>query len=116
MADDKDRSLQMFVIDVLRYDTEQIPSIVRLLNDVGCVGWRKAWPRDFTAVEVAQSLYLSYQENYITIFWEDKVATCIADQQTPVSGWEELLDDTLWFALTPAAWRKWDQWDPPILD
>jgi hypothetical protein len=35
-----EKHLPMFVIDVLRYDIEQISNIVTLLNNAAGVGWR----------------------------------------------------------------------------
>jgi hypothetical protein len=50
------RHLPMFVVDVLRYDIEQISNIVTLLNSAGGVGWRVFWPRDFHETEVFGAL------------------------------------------------------------
>lgn len=47
----------MFVLDVLRHDEiENVPAIVRMLNDDGGIGWRDQWDRDFTEADVRSVL------------------------------------------------------------
>lgn len=49
--------MSMFILDVLRHDlVEQIPSILNLLNDDGCVGWHDCWPQNFTIDPIVPSL------------------------------------------------------------
>lgn len=46
-------TLRMFLLDVLRHDEiEQASSMVTILNDVDCMGWREFWPHDFTVNEI----------------------------------------------------------------
>jgi hypothetical protein len=60
----------MFIIDVLRYDVEAIPSILKLLNDDGSLGWRFAWPHDFTIEEVKQTLEELLQKDLVLPLYE----------------------------------------------
>lgn len=53
----REELLPMFVLDVLRHDViENVPSIVEMLNNDGCVGWRDQWDRDFTGEDVRSVL------------------------------------------------------------
>jgi hypothetical protein len=46
----------MFVIDVLRHDIEDVAAVLRMLNNTGSLGWRKFSSHDFTREEVKAAL------------------------------------------------------------
>src|SRR5437899_12546210 len=57
ITSEQTHQLPMFILDVLRHDdVEQLPSILKMMNNAGCIGWRGCWPRDFTREEVIPAL------------------------------------------------------------
>ena len=102
--------LMMFVIDVLRYDMENIEYLVQLLNSDGCVGWRFAWAREFTQADVVGAI-----ERLLDI----GMVQCYIERPDALRAVEPPVDmsrdrDALWFELTPAGWAAGERWDPPI--
>jgi hypothetical protein len=105
--------ISMFVLDVLRHDDiEQLSSILKLMNNDGCIGWREFWPHDFAADEVIPVLEGHVRAGYVTA-WREHDST---DELLPVTA--DKLDvrrdqEDLWFALTDKGRALWNQWDPP---
>ncbi len=64
--------LRMFILDVLQHDVaENIDSILRLLNNTGCIGWRQFWSHDFTKREVVDAIHTLVHDGLILPFHED---------------------------------------------
>lgn len=107
--------LSMFILDVLRHDdVEQLSSILKLLNNDGCVGWRQFWPRDFTSEEVIPSLEGLVRSGYATVLRVGEST----DELIPVP-FEKLNvrsdQQSLWFALADEGRALWRQWEPPAV-
>jgi hypothetical protein len=102
----------MFVLDVLRYDVEQVVNILALLNSDGCIGWRAFWARDFTEQDVVPVLRELASNGLVEVLSETDQA-----ELRPAVGTIELGGDTkLWFAITDKGRRAWEAWeDPPVL-
>ena len=101
----------MFIVDVLRYDIEQISSVLNLLNSEGCIGWREFWPRDFRFDEVATELIALVESGLVERLEvaEDKYELVpLARSMDPA------LMDQLWFRITKRGWQAWGTWDAPI--
>src|SRR5437016_3795489 len=111
MTDDErvrlDKNLPMFVVDVLRHDViEQIPSIVNMLNNHGCIGWRDCWPRDFTAQDVIRALRHLADEGYVDVLREPDSGDTV--EPTTVKDLDIREErQKLWFALTEDGRRAW---------
>ena len=112
--------LKMFVVDVLRHDAvEQISSILRLLNNTGCIGWRDQWPHDFTAQEVESALAHLIQEGLVCPFRErtendPNEANEDGFVAIPVVDFRFAGErDSLWFHLTRKGREAWSRWEPP---
>jgi hypothetical protein len=105
--------LRMFILDVLRHDQiEQVPSILNMLNNDGCIGWRDCWPHDFTAEEVIPALERLISEGSIEALREDKSGNEVIP--VPVENPDVQQEvDTMWFALTPKGRARWNEWKPP---
>ncbi len=105
--------LKMFILDVLRHDVvEQIPSILNLLNDDGGVGWRDCWPSDFVADEIVPALERLVREGLVRVLREQESGNDLLPvnlQQLDVKRDQ----GSLWFELTDAGRKVWDQWIPP---
>ncbi|GIW85587.1 MAG: hypothetical protein KatS3mg107_1247 [Gemmataceae bacterium] len=105
--------LPMFILDVLRHDViEQLSSIVKMLNNDGCIGWRNYWPHDFTEDEVAPVLRTLVEEGYVQALRENETS----DEVVPISFAELNLErdqEVLWFSLTEKGRQLWNKWEPP---
>lgn len=106
------RHLDMFVLDVLRHDVvEQVSSIVRLLNDRTCIGWRQFWPHDISSSEVVPALLDLERSGLVRALQETEGK----DQLVPIPSGQ--LDasyaEVVWFALTEKGRRLWEEWEPP---
>ena len=101
----------MFVIDVLRYDIEQVPSIVNLLNDRTNIGWREYWPHDFTEAEVIGALGVLTAERLVDVYQAvDDASDLIPCDVLP--DFTQSLDN-YWFLLLDSGRQKLEQWQPP---
>lgn len=108
-----DNPLGMFILDVLRHDIiEQVPSIVKMLNNDGCIGWRDCWPQDFTEQEVVPVLESLVREGYVQVLREVESGNDVAP--IPIAEANIRQDqDNLWFSLTDAGRQLWNNWEPP---
>ena len=104
--------LEMFVLDVLRHDDiEPFASIVRMLNDDGCIGWRDQWPHDFQTGEVQSALEDVIQQGWVEVLHENG-----AGELAPMDPGTPLKPDGLaeyWFRLTSEGRAVWGEWNPP---
>lgn len=110
--------LKMFVLDVLRYDIEQIPSILKLLNANGGIGWREFWPRDFTYNDILQVLPALIREKMILyyVFSEEENLLVPAGPHGYLpSNFEEQAENG-WYLLTERGKKVCDEWEPPTKD
>ncbi|MHC4123314.1 MAG: hypothetical protein ACYSSI_07055 [Planctomycetota bacterium] len=105
--------LQMFVLDVLKYDIEQIDSICNLLNDTGCIGWRDHWPNDFSRGEVVEALFNLCKQGLVEILINNDALDELVYLDVSINNCDSITDD-MWFKLTKEGKKKWDNWVPPI--
>ncbi len=102
--------LGYFILDVLRYDIEQIPSVLSLLNDTGSVGWREFWDRDFERGEVREMLeYLA--ERGLVVPYADVGGSELVPM--PIERARQMRDEELWWLLDERgkeAWAKWENY------
>lgn len=106
-----EQHLPMLVVDVLRYDIEQVPAIRNLLNNTGSVGWRKFWPLDFTDSEVIDALQRLVREGLVEVLVYDPQR-----KELVFRGEVSRVADSLeeyWFRLNDEGRKKWEAWDPP---
>ncbi len=111
---DTRHDLPMFVLDVLRHDViEQLPSIIKMLNNDGCIGWRFCWTHDFTTEEVIPVLRGLIAGGFVELVCEEE----FGNQVIPVAIENVNLDeasDRLWFGLTQKGLEQWSTWNPPV--
>jgi len=101
----------MFIADVLRYDIEAVPSILRLLNNRGAIGWREFWPRDFTEEDILPALEELVSQGLVQPLEVDESTRELRRVERPVNVRAEASE--LWFLLTKRGWDAWDEWEPP---
>ncbi len=103
--------LRMFVVDVLRYDIENVASILRLLNSRSCIGWRQFRDRDFTSDEVTSALRdLAHAKMVLVLSEDQQSATLVRDPN--LENFDSRIN-SLWFRLTKKGKEVWERWTPP---
>ena len=105
-----DSNLRMFVLDVLRHDVEELSSIVKMLNNRGCIGWREFWPDDFTSDEVGVALEALLSDGLVTAlaYDVDQSSLVRVSEYVDVRG-----SSKIWYELNPKGRALWESWDPP---
>lgn len=104
--------IEMFVLDVLRHDIEDVTSIVKMLNNTGSIGWRKFWPHDFTMKEVVVAVNALARDGLVRqLVYDADYASAVPTEPAVelVTGSEEM-----WYEPTEAGQSAWDQWEPPV--
>jgi hypothetical protein len=104
--------LDMFIIDVLQHDIENLSSILRLLNNDSCIGWRVFWPHEFSAQEVVPELIRLCSQGLLAAFMvrEDDNALHEIDRRPSET---EVTSGDLWFSVSKQGNACWDAWEPP---
>ncbi len=100
--------LGYFILDVLRYDIEQMPTVLNLLNGTGSVGWREFWNRDFERGEVREMLEYLAERGLVVPY---------ADANEPelvpltIERARQMSDEYLWWLLDVCGKEAWDKWE-----
>lgn len=105
------RDCRMFVLDVLKYDIEQIGSILNLLNDDTCIGWRPFRDRPFDAAEVTKWLVELADQGLVEVCHE-RGGYLVPVEDTSVLN--EYTVSAYWFRLMTRGEKALERWDPPI--
>jgi hypothetical protein len=102
----------MFILDVLQHDVaERVESIIPLLNNPGCIGWRVFRSCDFRVDEVVRALRQLVADGLVVVYAESHGELVrVPNQVMP-----EVLD-SYWFGRSQAGIAAWDAWQPPLLD
>jgi hypothetical protein len=101
----------MFIVDVLKYDIENVPSLLRLLNNRGFIGWRRFREQDFSSEEVISGLQVLVRAGMILVLSEDMHSGCLVDDRDTEHLEERI--DSLWFKVTRKGMKAWEKWTPP---
>lgn len=101
----------MFILDVLRYDIEQLPSILKLLNDTGCIGWRHQWPRDFTANDITPALRSLVEQGLVELLEYSAKADALVRSDRFGRDFESR-NANYWYRITDSGREEWKQWTP----
>lgn len=105
------RHLPMFILDVLRHDVEQVPSVLRLLNNRGSIGWREDWPRDFVEADVLPALKDLVDQGLVQPLKYSHLSQALEPIRDPADVQRDAA--SLWFVLMKRGWQAWEDWEPP---
>ena len=108
----------MFILDVLRYDIEQISSVVSLLNNDGCVGWRSVCGRTFGRQEVVAVMPDLVCDGLVDVYFYSSEQKCLVphDPANEVPSDFAEIEDQYWYLLTEKGKELWADWEPPTFD
>jgi hypothetical protein len=101
----------MFIIDVLRHDIEDIEPILKMLNDTGCIGWRQFWPHDFERDEILQALSRLVKAGMVSPLHYDGQQRALVNVESSFDIMQDRED--LWFKLDAPGLAQWDKWEAP---
>ena len=104
---DRQALLDLYVLDALADDIEDMESILRMLNN-RTVGWRDEWGKDFERLDVVTALSRLAKGGQVLVYRLDPDGRELieAPQQTlPPSTY-----DDVWFGLTPAGRMRHQTW------
>lgn len=104
----------MYVLDSLANDVEDLESILRILNSDTSIGWHKQWGRQFDRAEIVQSLtrLIKADSVRVSVLTPDgKWLQELALRELPAGSF-----DDAWFALTPHGRIVHTNWQPTGFD
>jgi hypothetical protein len=106
----QESSPDMYVLDRLANDVENLEDILRMLNSDTAVGWHKHWGRHFNRDEVVQALSRLIQTDCV------RASMLTGDgkwlQELPSSTLPPGNFDDAWFGLTPRGRLIHTNWEP----
>jgi hypothetical protein len=100
----------MYVLDTLANDVEDLESILRMLNSDTDLGWRDEWGRSFTRSDVVAGLSRLIRQEFVQVFVRDEAAKTIqqsARRALPPSNY-----DDVYFGMTERGRIVHSNWDP----
>ena len=101
----------MYVLDALANDVEDIESILRMLNSETDLGWRAEWGREFNRLDVVSALSRLIRQDFVRVFIHDeegKALREIANALLPPANY-----DDAYFGMTERGRVMHSNWDPP---
>ena len=102
----------LYVLDTLADDVEDLSTIMRALNSDTAIGWHHTWGRPFSRDEVVQALsrLITNDLVQVAVLAENgKEVENIAAGQLPPGDY-----DDVWFAMTPRGRVVHSTWDPEV--
>jgi hypothetical protein len=111
---DRERLPDMYVLDSLANDIEDLDNILRILNSDTTLGWHKQWGRHFGREEIVQSLARLIKNGCVRVSVltaDGKWLEELAPLELPPESF-----DHVWFAMTPHGRIVHTNWHPAGLD
>ena len=104
------RTPDLYVLDALANDVEDLESVLRMLNSNTALGWTKEWGRSFNRGEIVEALSRLVAKNLV------QVLTLADDgcslQSLPAATPPPSVYDEVYFALTERGRLVHRNWEP----
>ena len=100
--------LEMFVLDAMQDDIEDLASIMRYLLE-----WRPYWTHDYTETEVMAVLAALIEDGLVEVYGEASDTAELVPIDVPDT--DEASLRRYWFRPTPKGRQIWKEWDAPSL-
>ena len=100
----------LYVLDTLADDIEDLATIMRALNSDTAIGWHRTWGRPFTREEVVQALSRLITNDLVqaaVLTPDGKALENLVSGQLPPGDY-----DDVWFAMTPRGRLVHSTWEP----
>ncbi len=102
----------LYVLDALSNDIEDLESILRMLNSDTALGWAKEWGRAFTRGEIVEALTRLIRKAFVRVLVladDGKSLTDLDPGTLPPNDYAEV-----YFSLTERGRMVHADWDPMV--
>ena len=102
----------LYVMDSLANDIEDLESILRMLNSDTVLGWHKEWGREFERAEIVEALSRMIRDDMVRVYVfaaGNKVLEEAPPRSLPPASY-----DDVYFGLTPRGRLVHQNWEPDI--
>jgi hypothetical protein len=106
------RSPDLYVLDALANDIEDLESIIRMLNSDTALGWAAEWGRPFRRGELIEALSRLVAKDYVQVLVlapDGKNLEALSTKALPPGSYQEAF-----FALTERGRIVHRNWDPRV--
>jgi hypothetical protein len=109
---DKDRTPDLYVLDALSNDIEDLESVLRMLNSDTALGWAKEWGRTFTRAEIVEAVSRLIKRDLVRVLVygsDGKSLTELSPEVLPPGDYGDV-----YFSLTERGRLVHSSWDPAV--
>lgn len=102
----------LYVLDTLADDVEELSSILRSLNSDSAIGWHRIWGRHFRREEVVQALSRLIRADSVRVAVltpDGKSLAEVQPRQIPPASY-----DDAWFSMTARGRLLHSNWNPGV--
>ncbi len=109
---ERDRTPDLYVLDALANDIENLEGILRMLNSDTALGWAKEWGRAFSRPEIVEALSRLIKRELVCVLVYARDGTSLthlAAGALPLGDYEHA-----YFSLTERGRLMHTNWHPPV--
>jgi len=105
----KERLPDMYVLDALANDVEDVEAILRMLNSDTALGWHNEWGRKFRRDEIIETLCRLVADDLVRVYEtkEEPGLVPLPSRTLPPANF-----DAAWFGLTERGRLVHTNWEP----
>ena len=110
----RERVPDLYVLDALANDVEDIEAILRTLNGDSVLSWRRAWGAAFTRDEIVQALIRLLRDDQVSAYRltaDGKSLEPLDRHELPSGSFNDS-----WFGMTERGRIRHASWDPQLED
>ena len=104
----------LYVLDALANDVENLDGVLRALNSESALGWRKVWGRQFTRDEIVGSLLRMMRDGHVRAYVLSEDGRGL--EPLPLRAAPARSFDDAWFGMTEHGKIRHATWQPKIDD
>lgn len=105
-------ALDLYVLDALANDMEDIEGILRMLNSDSDLGWKQELGREFSRSDILAALSRLVRADMVRVLVRDESGTAL--RELPRSVMPSSDYDVTYFAVTGRGRMVHDAWDPDL--
>jgi hypothetical protein len=108
----KQRTPDLYVLDALANDIENLESILRMLNSESALGWTKEWGRPFSRNEIVEALSRLVRKGWVRVLVhasDGKSLSELGVGSLPPGDY-----DDVYYSLTEPGRLVHGNWDPTV--
>lgn len=108
----REDTLDLYVLDAVADDIENLEAIIRTLNSDSAIGWHRIWGRHITREEIVQALSRLIRADLVRVALltaDGKSLEDISAGQLPPTNY-----DDAWFSMTQRGRLRHSNWHPEV--